>query len=84
MKAHEIKILSNYFEAVRLGIKNFEIRKNDRNYRIGDNVVLKEWKGDKYTGREIKKRITYIVYGPCYGLTKGNCVMALGEVIKDE
>ncbi|MGL4108341.1 DUF3850 domain-containing protein [Clostridium sp. LP20] len=80
LKIHELKILSKYFLAVKLGLKNFEIRKNDRDYHIGDIVVLQEYENEKYTGNEIKKQIKYIVYGPCYGLTKGHCVMSLGEV----
>jgi len=46
---HEHKILPEFFEAVILGFKTFEIRKNDRDYKVGDIVFLnemeKKWRG---------------------------------------
>ena len=45
MKIHELKILPEYYDAVRLGDKRFEIRKNDRDYHTGDILRLKEWDG---------------------------------------
>jgi len=39
---HEHKILPEFFEAVILGFKTFEIRKNDRDYKVGDIVFLNE------------------------------------------
>lgn len=33
---HELKTLPEYFELVRKGIKNFEVRKNDRDFKVGD------------------------------------------------
>lgn len=45
MKLHELKIKAEYMEAIALGRKNFELRKNDRDYQEGDlikfNVVDK-------------------------------------------
>lgn len=36
MKVHKLKILPEYYNAQIEGKKNFEIRKNDRNYQVGD------------------------------------------------
>lgn len=58
---HSLKILPGYFEDVLSGIKTFEIRKNDRNYKVGDKLILKEWDGVRYTGRIIKKEIIYML-----------------------
>lgn len=57
---HELKILPEYFEAVTSGRKQFEIRKNDRDYKVGDQLILKEWSQDNYTGDSYKAEITYI------------------------
>ena len=61
-KTHELKILPEYFIAVKGGRKTFEIRKNDRDFKVGDNLILKEIypNSDNYTGREVSRRITYV------------------------
>lgn len=46
MKIHELKILPQYFEEVLKGNKTFEIRKNDRDFKIRDILILKEWAED--------------------------------------
>ena len=59
---HELKIRPKYFKAVVLGDKTFEIRKNDRNFRVGDIIVLHEW-NEKcgYTGKHTLVYITYVM-----------------------
>lgn len=75
MKTHEIKILPLYFMAVIDGKKNFELRKDDRGYQVGDVVMLKEWTGKSYTGREFGTKIKYVLRGcPEYGLMEGYCI----------
>lgn len=40
--------------------------------QIGDAVILKEWDGEKYTGRETGRNIVYILRDvPEYGLMPG-------------
>lgn len=63
---HELKTLPEYFEAVRIRIKPFEVRFNDRNFNVGDELVLKEWDGKEYTGRILYKKIIYILDNPDY------------------
>lgn len=57
---HELKILPEFFEDVILGFKTFEIRKNDRDYKVGDIVFLNEFDGEKMTGRWTERLITYV------------------------
>lgn len=57
---HELKILPEYFEAVVSGNKRFEIRKNDRGYKVGDILRLNEYEDGKYTGNFHVAEITYI------------------------
>lgn len=75
---HELKILPKWFEDVCAQKKTFEIRKNDRDYNVGDTLILKEWYRGKYTGREVKRTVSYIYYGDgCYGLSDEYVVMAI-------
>lgn len=89
MKTHSLKSWPEFFEAVFTGAKTFELRVNDRNFQVGDTVHLREFDDRKgfYTGREIKKRITYIADGvgpgciaPLKGLSRGYAILALGDV----
>lgn len=59
---HNFKINSIYFEPVINKKKTFEIRKNDRNFRLGDYICLNEWNPEEnaYTGRSVKGQIIYI------------------------
>lgn len=71
-KVVEKKILPKYFDAVIHDKKKFEIRKDDDNLQIGDAVILKEWDGEKYTGRAVGRIIVYILRDvPEYGLMPG-------------
>ena len=40
--AHELKTYPKYFQETIEGNKPFEIRKNDRNFQVGDVLILKE------------------------------------------
>lgn len=59
-RIHDLKILPIYFAEVVAKRKTFEIRKNDRDFCVGDMVRLKEWEKSDYTGREVMARITYL------------------------
>lgn len=66
MATHELKIEKPYFQAVKDGIKTFEIRHNDRGFQAGDEIILKEIDdgqflvGHGYTGRELWAVIGYV------------------------
>lgn len=40
MTTHRLKIHEQYADAVLNGTKTFEIRKNDRNFMVGDKIVF--------------------------------------------
>lgn len=89
---HELKTLPEYFDSVQKLQKNFEVRKNDRPFDIGDFVALNEWSKDTgYTGRCMLLEITYILDDPNYckdgfvilgliprGIPGGNYVVGTG------
>lgn len=75
---HKLKILPKWFEDVVAGRKQFEIRKNDRNFQVGDEILLQEWEDGHYTGREILKTIGYICFGDgTFGLSEGYCILGM-------
>ena len=47
-KTHHLKTWPEYFKVIKSGKKTFEIRWNDRDYQVGDVLVLEEY--DPYTG----------------------------------
>lgn len=66
MTKHSVKIIPAYFDAVKNGLKTFEIRKLDRDYQIGDTLILSEWQPEtlsagSYTGRRVYVIILYIL-----------------------
>jgi hypothetical protein len=75
---HDLKIWPQYFVEVAAEQKTFEIRKNDRDYQVGDVLRLREWEplGRRrgYTGREVLREVTYITD---YGQQPDNVVMAI-------
>lgn len=79
MQIHELKISPKYFEDVKSGKKRFEIRKDDRDYKVGDLITLREYENGQYTGREIKNiPIRYILLDATeYGLMDGYCILGL-------
>ena len=69
MKVHELKTWQKFFDLVWRGDKPFEVRKNDRDFRSGDQLRLREYTelDDIYTGREIIVTVTSIISG-CPGI----------------
>lgn len=65
MTTHELKTLSGFFQSVLDEVKLFELRYDDRGFKIGDKLVLKEYDDGifKYTGRSVKVIITYMLKG---------------------
>lgn len=74
---HDLKILPEFYAAVNSGAKNFEVRKNDRDFHKHDVLILREWDGEKYTGRWLERSIGYILPGGAYGIEDGYVVLAL-------
>lgn len=76
-KIHELKILPEYYEAVKSGLKRFELRKNDRDYRVGDQIRFREWDGKNYTENTIGSFVIKYVLKDCpeYGLMDGYCII---------
>ena len=62
IKTHYLKTWPEFFQATKMRKKAFELRINDREYEVGDTIVLQEYTlKDGYTGNELYREITYIL-----------------------
>lgn len=73
---HSIKVKPPYYSAIIEGKKNFELRKDDRNYQVGDVLYLCEFDGENYTGKQCIRRVTYKL-SDFVGLASGYCILGL-------
>lgn len=62
MAVHKVKSWPWFFQPMVDGEKKHDMRNTDRNYRVGDTLILQEFdpRTGRYTGREHKMTITYI------------------------
>jgi ASC-1-like (ASCH) protein len=85
---HELNTWPEYLNAIMGGRKRFEVRVNDRNFKIGDRLLLREYirperkslklRHDGYfTQRWARCEITYIMPGGQFGLQEGWCVLSI-------
>ena len=74
MKTHELKLHKRYYNAALCGAKPFEVRFNDRNYEVGDRLVLREFHDGEYTGNVMIKDVTYVL-DDCLYLKEGYVVL---------
>lgn len=86
---HELKTWPTYFTAVKEGRKTFEVRKNDRPYQVGDELLLKEFipadyydPGDieGYSGEICHRKISYILKGGEFGIEKDTVILGLQAI----
>jgi len=76
---HELKTWPQAFQAIWDGLKCYEIRKADRDFSVGDNLVLYEWDQDSrcYRDRMIVATVTYMTNPGQWGLPSDLCVMSI-------
>lgn len=78
-KIHEIKIWPEYYERVINKQKTFEVRKNDRDYQVGDILKMRLYypQTKETVGSYILSQITYLLNGGQFGIKKGYCIMSI-------
>ena len=83
MKTISKKILPKFYNDVVFRNKRFEIRKDEDDIQTGDILTLREWDGEKYTGREISCNVLYVFradnYEEDYGLKEGYCIVGFAR-----
>jgi hypothetical protein len=82
---HELKSVGASFEDIVSGKKKCDFRKNDRGYKVGDALLLKQYSAltGNYTGQEANVEITYIQPGGMFGIPQKYCILGIefqGEV----
>jgi hypothetical protein len=84
-QSHELKCWIEPFTATVEGRKTHEFRMDDRGFRVGDTLVLREWdpcttdfaKLPHYTGRIATCLVTYISREGMFGIPAGYVVMSI-------
>jgi len=80
MAIHELKIAPKWYEDVARWAKNFEVRNcEDREFKVGDTLILREWNRGKYTDRPpLVRKIEYVYKGDgTYGLSEKWCILGM-------
>jgi len=79
IRTHNLKTIAPYFGLMQEGVKNFEIRFDDRDFLADDILNLQEYKYDEPTGERVQKRIKYVLRR-FKGLQTGYVVLGLEDI----
>lgn len=83
MKTIKKKILPKYFGDVVTGAKQFELRKDEDDIQVGDELELIEWDGEP-TGKVARCDVTYVLRNCVeYGLMDGYCIVGISTPTVD-
>jgi hypothetical protein len=83
---HKLKCWPQFFQPTLNAHKRFEVRKMDRDYQVGDILVLQEWDPDTraYSGREVEVRVDYLlkafVLGTELPIDPEYCIMSISRL----
>ena len=60
---HKLKTWPDIFKVMKSGEKTFDLRRNDRNFKVDDLIILEEYDPikEKYTGDHVYAKITWIL-----------------------
>lgn len=77
---HELKCNTEYFNRILWGQKTFEIRKNDRDFQVGDILILREFDPEhqQYTDYSTPLRML-VIYVTNYEQKEGYVVMGIQQ-----
>jgi hypothetical protein len=82
---HELKCDAPWFGLVFDGMKTFELRRNDRDFRSGDLLCLREYDPmtAEYTGRECRRTVIFTMTAEEFGLKRGFVALQLETIRTD-
>jgi len=81
-KVHDLKVHPDVWAPLWSRLKQWEFRKNDRDFKAGDRLRLRKINpktGEPLPGpfNEMTVRVTYILHGPAFGVPDGYCIMSI-------
>ena len=86
MQTHELKAWRSYFEALWDGRKPFELRRDDRGFRAGDRLVIREFDNSPNGGyllRWIEADVSYVLKNcESFGLMENHAILGLQNVVR--
>jgi hypothetical protein len=76
---HELKLDPEQMTEVMSGAKTHEVRRFDRDFKLGDTLLLREYSrpGNRYTGVAAFMEVTNVTQPGTYGLPSGIGVMSV-------
>lgn len=86
VRRHDLKTWPEFFADLMAGNKPFELRKNDRDFQVGDELCLHEYDPatKAYSGRSVVRVVTYILghrpdagCAATFGLQPGHVIMGI-------
>lgn len=86
-RVHVLKTWPIQYQAIVDGNKTFELRKNDRDFRVGDVLRLQEWDPgfEQYTGDECFAGVTSLMqHCPEFGLKPDFCIMSIRKILTEK
>lgn len=78
-KVYSLKTWPEHFQNIKRGLKTFELRYNDRDYQVGNELILQEYdpETEEYTGDHIHAVITHIMGENDFLDMKGFVIMSI-------
>lgn len=83
---HELKTWPESFDAVAAELKTFEIRRDDRGFKVGDRLKLVRWdpQREEYTGESITVFVEYMIDLAQFGIPGFVAMQIVKEPTADE
>lgn len=78
---HRLKTIQPYFDRVKIGDKTAEFRLNDRDFQVGDILILEEYdpKTSSYSSHSIKAKVSHVLR-EFKGIESGYCMLSLTDI----
>lgn len=77
---HTLKVHPQFWDGIFNGLKNFEIRVNDRKFKEGDHLTLRYWDPTSGTyGDTVERVVTFVLHHEDFplGLQRGYVCLGL-------